>query len=133
MGDSFSSLLNLAIEQTLYFVFMCAEPLSTYPSHKLLSSLKVHQWVKLGIHFGLTKDQIETIRSCQNPTAETFLAAKKGNIELKWKEIVQSLLAVGEYELAERVCIEQGWSYHGRVFLPPPYLSPLIRVFCGLF
>ena len=72
----------------------------------------MHQWVKLAIHFGLSKDQIETIRSSQNPTAETLIAAKKENIELKWKNVLESLLLVGEYELAEHVCTNQGWSCH---------------------
>ena len=79
----------------------------------MLSQLQVHQWVKLAVHFGLSKDQIETIRSSQNPTAETLIAAKKKNIDLKMKDILEGILAIGELELAERLCTEQGWSCHG--------------------
>ena len=91
-------------------VCVCAEPLSTYPSYKQLSQLKVDLWVRLAIHYGLRKDQIETIRSSGNPTAETFIAAKKENVDFNWRDVLEGLLAIGEYELAERVCTEQGWS-----------------------
>ena len=75
----------------------------------MLSQLQVHQWVKLAVHFGLSKDQIEAIRSSQNHTAETFIAAKKENIGISWRDVIESLMAIGEYELAKRVCTEQGW------------------------
>lgn len=92
---------------------MCAEPLSTYPSYKLLSQLKVHQWVDLGVHFGLEIDQIESIRSSQNPSAEIFITAKKKNIDLSWKDVLEGLFAIGEYEVAESVCIKRGISCIG--------------------
>ena len=68
---------------------MCAEPLSTYPSYKQLSQLK-----------------------------ETFVAAKKDNIDFNWKDVSEGLLAIGEYELAERVCTEQGWLCNSKCFSP---------------
>ena len=97
---------------------MCAEPLSTYPSCKQLSQLKVDPWVRLAIHYGLKKDKIETIRNSVNTTAETFVAAKKDNIDFNWKDVSEGLLAIGEYELAECVCTEQGWLCNSKCFSP---------------
>ena len=42
-------------------------------------------------------------------STETFLKAKVKNEELKWKDILEALLSIGEYELAVRVYREQGW------------------------
>ena len=97
---------------------VCAELLSTYPSYKQLSQLKVDPWVRLAIHYGLKKDKIETIRNSVNTTAETFVAAKKDNIDFNWKDVSEGLLAIGEYELAERVCTEQGWLCNSKCFNP---------------
>ena len=74
----------------------------------------MHQWEKLGSHFELMKDQIESIRRNESPSAATFIAAKVKNLELKWKNILEGLLSVGEYELAEHICIEQGWLVYSR-------------------
>ena len=84
----------------------------------MLSQLQVRQWVKLGTHFGLTKDQIENFRSHGNPTAETFITAKKKNIDMNFRDVLEGLLAIGEYELAERVCTEQGWSCMVMYYIP---------------
>ena len=88
-------------------MFAHTDPLSSYPSHRELSKLSVHQWVKLALHFGLSKDQIENISP--NPPASTFIEAKVKQIDLNWQKIVEGLLTVGEYEVADRVCTEQGW------------------------
>ena len=87
---------------------MCADPLSSYPSVKQMSKLSVHQWFELGLHLGLTEDELHSMEEGQNPTASTLVAAKVKNIELKWKDIVASLVRIGEYQQAERVCTEQG-------------------------
>ena len=104
---------------------MCADPLSTYPSYKQLSQLKVDPWVRLAVNTKLTKDKIETIRRSVNPTAETFIEAKKENIDFKWKDTLEGLLAIGEYKLAERVCTEQGWLSNSKCLgtLPLIYLE----------
>ena len=104
---------------------MCADPLSTYPSYKELSQLKVDPWVRLAVHTKLSKDKIETIRRSGNPTAKIFIAAKKENLDFKWKDVLEGLLAIGEYELAERVCTEQGWLSNSKCLgtLPLIYLE----------
>ena len=80
-------------------VMMCslsADPLSSYPTAKLLNQLKVDQWLSL--------------KKSPHPTEATLLAAKVKNIDLKWKDVVESLLHTGEYKLAETVCSQQGLS-----------------------
>ena len=49
------------------------------------------------------------IRNSEYPSTETFLAAKVNNVELKWKDILEALLSIGEYQLADRVCSDRGW------------------------
>ena len=49
------------------------------------------------------------IRNSVNPSTETFLAAKVNNTELKWRDILEALLSIGEYKLADHVCSERGW------------------------
>ena len=44
----------------------------------------------------------------RHPTTEIFLAAKIKNIELKWKDIIQALLKIEEYKVADDVCSDQG-------------------------
>ena len=88
----------------------CADPLSNYPTAKNLSELKVGQWFKLGLQLGLTKDQLESLKRSSQPTAATLVAAKVKSIDLCWKHIVESLLLVGEYKVAETVCCQQGLS-----------------------
>ena len=87
---------------------MRADPLSSYPSVKQMSKLSVYQWFELGLHLGLTEDELHSMEEGQNHTASTLVAAKVKNIELKWKDIVASLVRIGEYQQAERVCTEQG-------------------------
>lgn len=85
-----------------------ADPLSSYPSFKQLIELRVEQWFKFGLHLGLTEDQLEVIRKNQNPTAVTLVAAKTKNISMKWKQVVEGLLRIGDYQLAKSVCSKYG-------------------------
>ena len=89
---------------------VCADPLSSYPTAKLLSQLKVDQWLKLGHHLNLTDEELESLKKSPHPTAATLLAAKTKNIDVTWKDVVESLLHIGEYKLAETVCSQQGLS-----------------------
>ena len=90
----------------MYSVY--AAPLSTYPTAKQLSELKVDQWFKVGLQLGLTEYQLGHLKKSSQPTAATLLEAKKKNIDLNWKCVVESLLLVGEYKVAESVCSQQG-------------------------
>ena len=96
-GVSLVSLFN-------YYV----DPLSSYPTLEQLSQLECDQWLQLGVHLRLGNDQLETIKKSQHPTAATLQAAKIKNIDIQWKDIVEALVSVGEYKLAESVCIQQG-------------------------
>ena len=49
------------------------------------------------------------IRNNEYPSTETFLAAKVNNKELKCKDILEAILSIGEYQLADRVCSDRGW------------------------
>ena len=49
------------------------------------------------------------IRTRKYPSTETFLAAKVNNMELKWKDVLEAILSIGEYQLADRVCSDRGW------------------------
>ena len=90
---------------------LCADPLSSYPTAKLLCQLKVDQWLKLRHHLNLTDKKLESeLKKSPHPTAATLLAAKVKNIDLKWNDVVKSLLHIGEYKLAETVCSRQGLS-----------------------
>ena len=84
------------------------DPLSSYPTLEQLSKLECDQWLQLGVHLGLGNDQLETIKKSQHPTAATLQAAKIKNIDMQWKDIVEALVSIGEYKLAERVCTQQG-------------------------
>ena len=86
----------------------CADPLSKYPTSQKLNELKVDQWFKLGLQLGLTVDYLESLKKSPQPTAATLIAAKIKNIHLYWKDVVKSLLLVGEYKVAETVCSQQG-------------------------
>ena len=89
---------------------VCADPLSSYPTAKLLSQLKVDQWLKLGHHLNLTDEELESLKKSPHPTAATLITAKTKNIDVTWKDVVESLLHIGEYKLAETVCSQQGLS-----------------------
>ena len=84
------------------------DPLSSYPTLEQLSQLECDQWLQLGVCLGLGNDQMETIKKSQHPTAVTLQAAKINNIDMQWKDIVEALVSIGEYKLAESVCTQQG-------------------------
>ncbi|XP_064387477.1 uncharacterized protein LOC135335830 isoform X4 [Halichondria panicea] len=84
------------------------DPLPSYPTLEQLSQLECDQWLQLGVRLGLSNDQLETIKESQHPTAATLQAAKIKNIDMQWKDIVEALVSVGEYKLAESVCTQQG-------------------------
>ena len=88
--------------------FSCIDPLPLYPTLEQLSQLECDQWFQLGVCLGLGNDQLETIKKSQHPTAATLQAAKIKNIEMQWKDIVEALVSIGEYKLAESVCTQQG-------------------------
>ncbi len=94
----------ILILNTNYYV----DPLSSYPTLEQLSRLECDQWLRLGVRLGLGNDQLETIKKSQHPTATTLQAAKLKNIDMQWKDIVESLVSIGEYKLAESVCTQQG-------------------------
>ena len=87
---------------------MCVDPLSSYPSLEQLSQLECHQWLQLGAHLGLDNHTLDSIKKSQHPTAETLQTAKIKNIDMQWKDIVEALVSIGEYKLAESVCAKQG-------------------------
>ena len=93
----------------MYWCVLCADPLSSYPSVKQLSELRVDEWSKLGLHLGLTKYEVGSTYKHENPRAAMFLAAKKKKTELKWKHVIEGLIEIGEFKLAASVCIAQGW------------------------
>ena len=88
---------------------LCAGPLSGYPSIKQLSEYQVTEWHKLGLYFHLSEDQMGHIRKSEYPSTETFLTAKVNNMEVKWKDVLEAILSIGEYQLADRVCSDRGW------------------------
>ncbi len=88
--------------------YMYVDPLSSYPTLEQLSQLDCDEWLLLGICLGLGNDQLETIKKSQHPTAATLQAAKIKNIGMQWKDIVEALVSIGEYKLAESVCTQQG-------------------------
>ena len=87
---------------------MYADALSSYPAYKQLCQLQFDQWFEFGLQVGLTEEDLHSVEKDQNPTASTLLAAKIKNVELQWKDIIQSLVKIGEYQQAESVCTEQG-------------------------
>ena len=87
---------------------MYTDPLSSYPSAELLSKLQVAQWRELGAHLGLSEDQLKDAEKSPQPTAAVLLAAKVRDINLRWNQIAESLLRVGEYDLAESICNKHG-------------------------
>ncbi len=86
----------------------CVDPLSSYPTLEQLSQLECDQWLQLGVRLGLGNDQLDTIKKSQHPTTETLQAAKLKNIDMQWKDIVEALVSIDEYKLAESVCSQQG-------------------------
>ena len=106
-----SVLSHLCLTLHCYIVLvrlMYTDPLSSYPSAELLSQLQVAQWRELGAHLGLSADQLEDAEKSPQPTAAVLLAAKVRDINLRWNQIAESLLRVGEYDLAESICNKQG-------------------------
>ena len=93
---------------------LCIGPLSGYPSVKALSRLSTERWHQLGAHLGLSDDALEETKKSPHPTTAVFLAAKMKDVDLKWCQVAEALLRVGEYTLAEGVCNEQG-EYAGRL------------------
>ena len=89
---------------------VCADPLSSYPTAKMLSQLKVDHWIKLGHYLNLTDEELESLKTSPHPTAATLITAKTKNIDLTWSDVAESLLHIGEYKLAETVCSQQGLS-----------------------
>ncbi len=69
--------------------------------------MEFDQWLQLGVCLGLSNDQLETIKKSQHPTAATLQAAKIKNTDMQGKDIVEALVSIGEYKLAESVCIQQ--------------------------
>ena len=95
---------------------------------KQLSYLSVDKWYQLGIYFGLSEDQLEEAKTSTHPTTAILHAAKLNNQELKWSQVVEALVRIGEYELAESVCNEQGelvswWSICIHSGLSPGHLA----------
>ena len=88
---------------------VCADPLCIYPTAKELGELRIDQWFTLGLLLGVAEDQLDRLKRSSQPTAGTLVAAKVKNIDLNWKHVVESLLVIGEYEVAESVCSQQGW------------------------
>ncbi len=91
-----------------FFSNYYVDPLSSYPTLEQLSKLECDQWLQLGACLGLGNDQLKTIKKSQHPTAATLRAAKIKNIDMQWKDIVEALVSIGEYKLAESVCTQQG-------------------------
>ena len=102
-----------AISLHIHGCILCTEPLSSYPSAKQMYQLNADRWQELGAHFGLPEDQLEKAKKSSNPTASVLLAAKVKDINLKWSNIVEALLRVGEYEVAKRIANEHGELYRG--------------------
>ena len=98
--------LQLTLFLHCAYFYNYTDPLSSYPSVKLLRKLQVDRWCELGAHLGLTEDQLEDAKKSSHPIAAVLLAAKARDINLKWNQIVKSLLCVGEYEVAESICNE---------------------------
>ncbi len=94
-------------EHCIYCIYYI-DPLSSYPTLEQLSQLECDQWLQLGVSLGLGNDQLETIKKSQHATAATLQAAKVKNIDMQWKDIVEALVSIGEYKLAESVCTQQG-------------------------
>ncbi len=85
---------------------------SSYPTLEQLSWLECNQWLQLGVRLGLGNDQLEIIKKSQHPTAATLQAAKVKNINMQWKDIVEALVSIEAYKLAESVCTQQGLQCH---------------------
>ncbi len=111
---------------------MCADPLSSYPSLEQLSQLECDQWRQLGVHLGLDNDQLDCscIKKSQRPTAVTLQAAKVKNIDMQWKDIVEALLSIGEYQLAESVCTQQGQQWQALLLGEFSSSVDIKEVFC---
>ena len=105
---------------------VCADLLSSYPTAELLIQLKVDQWLKLGHHLNITDEELESLKKSPRPTAATLLAAKVKNIDIKWKDVVESLLHIGEYKLAETVCSQQGLSLASSPLSVQSFTSPFL-------
>ena len=73
-----------------------------------MSKLKVDQWDSFGHELGLSTDDLKSISKKRSQTVAIFLIAKTKNIDLKWKEVVLSLVTIKEYKMAEYVCKQHG-------------------------
>ena len=87
---------------------MFIDLLSTYPTAKKLSELKITKWLKLGIQLGLTEDELKILKKSAHPTAQAILIAKVKNIDINWEYIIEHLLVVGENKVAQFVCAQNG-------------------------
>ena len=99
------TLQTLLLQFSTDVCILFAGPLSEYPSIKQLSEYQVYKWHETGL---LSKDQMGPLRNSQYPSTEMFLAAKVNNMKLKWKDVLEAILSVGEYELARQVCKKRG-------------------------
>ncbi len=89
---------GLYMQETSRYLFKhYVDPLSSYPTLEQLSELDCDKWFQLGVCLGLGNDQLETIKNSQHPTAATLQAAKIKNIDLQWKDIMEALVIIGEY------------------------------------
>ena len=72
---------------------------------------------------------MERIRNSRYSSTEMFLAAKVKNVDLKWKDIFEALLSIGECELAGLVYAysERGQSYDSIC------TSPIDTMFLALY
>ena len=85
-----------------------SDPLTTFPSYEQLGQLRIEQWLKLGAHLHLSEDQLKTSELSNNPTGAVLIAAKINNLDLNWKQVVEGLVVILEYKLAESLCSEHG-------------------------
>ena len=92
----------------LLIIIVDTDPLTTYPSYEQLRQLCVEQWLELGLHFHLSEDQLKKSNLSENPTSAVLIAAKVNNTDLNWKQIVEGLLTILEYKLAESLCLRHG-------------------------
>ncbi len=56
----------------------------------------------------LNMDYYYKFRSSSSYYQESLCTIKIDNIDMQWKDVVEGLLGIREYELANNVCLEQG-------------------------
>ena len=69
----------------------------SYPSVNQLCEFQINNWYELGIVLGITKEHMTSIRNSKTSMAEIYLAAKKKNLELSWKNVGEGFVRIGEY------------------------------------